>query len=111
MRVDFARLHAGKTVEQALAEVRELQPEGRIIYFYVIDDNDRLVGVLPTRRLLLSAPHCQLSEIMISNVVTIPNTATVLEACEFFLMHRLLAFPVVDQDDRIIGIVDVETLY
>ncbi len=45
---------------------------------------------------------------MVANVVTIPATASVLEACEFFLMHRLLAFPVVNQEQQVVGIVDVE---
>ncbi len=108
MRTDFARLHVGTTVEQALAEIRQNQPEGRIIYFYVVDEQDRLLGVLPTRRLLLSPSTAELSQIMVANVVTIPATASVLEACEFFLMHRLLAFPVVNQEQQVVGIVDVE---
>ena len=45
---------------------------------------------------------------MITQVIAIPDTATVLEACEFFTLHRLLAFPVVDARHRIIGVVDIE---
>src|SRR5206468_4228678 len=41
-------------------------------------------------------------------VIAIPQTATVLEACEFFTLHRLLAFPVVDGEKRMIGLVDVD---
>src|SRR5215471_9047148 len=85
-----------------------IQPEGRIIYFYVVDDEGRLSGVVPTRRLLLSAPEAPLADIMVRQVVAIPATATVLDACEFFTLHRLLAFPVVDEQRRIVGLVDVE---
>jgi magnesium transporter len=45
---------------------------------------------------------------MARDVVSIPTTATVLEACEFFMLHRLLAFPVVDADRQLQGTVDVE---
>jgi magnesium transporter len=41
-------------------------------------------------------------------VVTIPAEATVLDACEFFIQHRLLAFPVVDDKGRLLGVVDME---
>jgi magnesium transporter len=108
MRTDFPRLREGWTVAQALAEVRNQVGEGRIIYFYVVDDQQRLLGVVPTRRLLLGDPQRKIGELMVHDVVTIPKTATVLEACEFFVMHRLLAFPVVDEQRRILGIVDVE---
>lgn len=108
MHRDFARLHANQTIGEALAAIRRRPPEGRIIYFYVVDDDNRLLGVLPTRRLLLNAPHRTVNEVMVRNVITIPRTATVLEACEFFTRHRLLAFPVVDDDGRLLGIVDVE---
>jgi CBS-domain-containing membrane protein len=45
---------------------------------------------------------------MIRRVVAIPNDATVLDACEFFIEHRFLAFPVVDADRRMLGVVDVD---
>jgi len=45
---------------------------------------------------------------MIRNVISIPADATVLEACEFFTLHRLLAFPVVDAGRRLVGVIDVE---
>lgn len=108
MHGNFIPLQRGQSVGQALALIREKQPEGRIIYFYVIDDTGILVGVVPTRRLLLSPLDRPLAEIMVEQVITIPATATVLEACELFTLHQLLAFPVVDQDRRILGIVDVE---
>ncbi len=110
MRDDLACLDAGssRSVGDALTMIRQEPPGGRIIYFYVVDSQLRLVGVLPTRRLLLSPPETRISEIMITSVIAIPDSATVLEACEFFTLHRLLAFPVVDARHRIIGVVDIE---
>ena len=108
MRHDLDCLEADQTIDDALAMIRQHPPSGRIIYFYVVDSQLRLVGVLPTRRLLLSPPEKTISEIMITQVISIPDSATVLEACEFFTLHRLLAFPVVDAQHRIVGTVDIE---
>lgn len=108
MRADFARLAADQTVGEAIIAARAVPPEGRIIYFYVLDAEGRLAGVVPTRRLLLSPDATPLREVMVTRVVTIPAAATVLDACEFFLLHKLLAFPVVDEERRMLGIVDVD---
>jgi magnesium transporter len=108
MRSDFARLSPDQTVGEAIRAARAAPPAGRIIYFYVLDDEDRLVGVVPTRRLLLSDDGLPIREIMVTRVVAIPASATVLDACEFFLLHRLLAFPVVDAERGMLGVVDVD---
>src|SRR5207248_2170622 len=92
----------------ALEGLRGKPPVGRIIYFYVVDDQGRLVGVVPTRRLLLNALSTTIGDIMVKQVISLPASATVLEACEFFVIHRLLGFPVVDAQRRVIGVVDVE---
>ena len=105
---DFTSLRVEQTVGQALASIRERQPQGRIIYFYVVDSEGRLKGVVPTRRLLLTPLERPIADIMVPQVIAIPATATVLDACEFFTLHRLLAFPVVDAEKRILGIVDVQ---
>jgi magnesium transporter len=107
MRFDFCKVHAEQTVAEALADLRIQQPQGRIIYFYVMDHDDRLVGVVPTRRLLLSAPETKIDEIMVRNVMTVSSEATVREACELFLKHKFLAFPVM-HGEKMVGLVDVE---
>jgi magnesium transporter len=108
LRQDSPRLLLGLTAGQALDWLRQHPPPGRIIYFYVVDADGRLQGVVPTRRLILSPPETPLAELMVRHVVTLPAQATVLEACEFFIQHRLLAFPVVDEQCRLLGVVDVE---
>lgn len=108
MRTEFVQLRASQTVGEALDSILSQQPEGRIIYFYIADDAGRLVGVVPTRRLLLTARDKPLAEIMVNRVVSIPHSASVLDACEFFVLHKLLAFPIVDDEKRMIGLVDVD---
>ena len=104
---DFTALAQDLTVTGALARIREQCAAQQIIYFYVVDHDQRLVGVLPTRRLLLASPSARLQDIMINRIVTIPETATVLEACEMFVLHKFLAFPVVTAERRLAGVVNV----
>lgn len=108
MSRDFAFLRVERTVGEAIREIRENPPPGRIIYFYVVDAERRLKGVVPTRALLLNSPEVPVAHIMVPNVIAIPESATVLEACEFFVLHRFLAFPVVDAERRMVGVVDVD---
>lgn len=104
---DFTALAQGLTVAEALAQVRERGVGERIIYFYVLDADGRLAGVVPTRRLLTAPLAAHLTDIMIARVVMVPDSATVLETCEMFLLHKFLAFPVVDAEQRLVGVVNV----
>jgi magnesium transporter len=106
-RKDFPLLDAEMSVAEALDRIRREGVGERVIYFFAIDAEERLVGVLPTRRLLTAALETRLEEIMVRRVVAIPASATVLEACEFFVLYKFFAFPVVDSKRRVIGVVDV----
>jgi magnesium transporter len=105
-RKDFPLLDVGMTVGDALEQIRREGVGERVIYFYAVDEDKRLAGVLPTRRLLATPLETPLREIMISRVVAIPATATVLDACEFFVLYKFLAFPVINAERRIVGIID-----
>jgi magnesium transporter len=106
-RKDFPLLDAKMSVAEALDRIRREGVGERVIYFFAIDEEERLVGVLPTRRLLTAPLETRLEEIMVRRVVAIPASATVLEACEFFVLYKFFAFPVVDRARRVIGVVDV----
>lgn len=109
-RRDVAILREDFTVQQALDAIRQRGVGEKIVYFYVTDAAERLAGVLPTRQLLTAPLERPLSELMIRRVVAIPHTATVMEACEAFVLHKFLAFPVVDEQRKIVGVVDVGLL-
>src|SRR5438067_10308058 len=106
-RKDFPLLDADMTVGKALDRIRREGVGERVIYFFAVDSDKRLVGVLPTRRLLTNALETPLRDIMVRRVVAIPATATVLDACEFFVLYKLFAFPDVDEQRRVVGLVDV----
>jgi magnesium transporter len=105
-RKDFPLLDADMAVGEALERIRREGVGERVIYFYAVDQEKRLVGVVPTRRLLTAPLESALREVMVRRVVAVPAKATVLDACEFFVLYKFLAFPVVDEQRRVVGIID-----
>src|SRR5947207_221034 len=105
-RKDFPLLDVTMTVGEALEHIRHEGVGERVIYFYAVDEQKRLVGVVPTRRLLSARLETSVRQIMVPRVVAVPATATVLDACEFFVLYKFLAFPVVDEQRHVIGIID-----
>jgi magnesium transporter len=104
---DTPVLTQAMSVAEAMSVIRQRPVSKTVIYFYVVDEAQRLVGVLQTRSLLTAQPEERLADLMIPRVIAIPQSATVLDACEFFVLHKFLAFPVVDAERRILGTVDI----
>lgn len=107
-RKDFAEIDASMTVGEALERIRRTGVGEKIVYFYVVDTENRLVGIVPTRRLLSADLSTGVADIMIRDgIVTVPSNATVQEASQMFLRHRFLALPVVDDERHMVGVIDV----
>jgi magnesium transporter len=106
-RRDFAELREDFTIQQALEAIRRQGVGEKVVYFYVVDEQEHLLGVLPTRRLLTAGPEQALGEVMIRQVVALPAGASILDACELFVVHRFLALPVIDEERRMLGVIDV----
>ena len=106
-RQDFPIIRDSLNVGEALSVIRREGVGERIIYFYVINDAGNLVGIIPTRRLLTSMPNASVAKLMVTDLVTIPHRATVREACEMFVRHKLFAFPVVDDNNHMRGVIDI----
>lgn len=101
-------LKVNQTVEEALSSIRS-QPFGdKIFYFYVVDPYLHLKGVVSTRNLLLSQPHAAIHEITESPAIAIQASHTLREALEKLTSNRLLALPVIDAEERLLGIIDIQ---
>jgi magnesium transporter len=96
-----------QTVADALAFLKNQNIADEIVYIYIVDEEEHLVGVLPLRRLLNSSSKAKLSSIMIDRVVSVPSDASVLEACKIFLEYRFLALPIVNEQGKIEGVIDI----
>lgn len=100
-------VHLGQTIEEALEFLRQKHIEDEIIYIYVVDDQRKLIGVVPTRNLLLSDPETPIESVMETSLVTLKGNQNLREALEFLETHRLLALPVVDDAGVLLGVIDV----
>ena len=100
-------LTADQSIADALRVVRTSISAANIHYFYVVDENRRLIGIVPARHLLAADPAQRVDEVMIHDVVAIPSWATVLVASEYFASRKLLAFPVIHDNGELVGVVDV----
>lgn len=96
------------TIDQALTKLIEKNIDPKISYFYVVDDDDQLLGVVSTRKLLLKERTTKISDIMDTNLVTLDEDQNLREALELFYNFRLLAFPVIDGKGKLLGIVDID---
>src|SRR5437773_10068908 len=92
-RKDFPLLNANMTVGEALERIRREGVGECVIYVYAIDEEKRLVGVVPTRRLLSASLGTALGEGMGQRVVAVRATATVLDACGFVVVYAFLGVP------------------
>jgi magnesium transporter len=109
MRPVEVTIHIQQNVGEAIEAIRRAKPTARILYVYVVNGEDRLVGVVSTRALLLNEPDKCVSKVMDTALVTVPSSATLDLAIDLFALHRLLALPVVDDDTGYFrGVLDVQ---
>lgn len=109
MTTEFLSFPPDITVDDAIKELRLEAPDVETVYYlYITDDEDRLLGVLSLKNLILARPELLLSDIMRSPVKTLPLEAQQEEVAEFISKYNLLAAPVVDELQILRGIVTVD---
>ena len=106
MTPEFVAVPSDATAAQAIAAIRQLVDEAETAnYVYVIDAERRLLGVLSSYRLLLSPPETPVTELMAPTTVRIRASADQETAARLLTDRNLLAIPVVDDADRLLGII------
>ncbi len=109
MTTEFVAVPASLTAGQTIDRLRELEPNAETIYYvYVVDADDRLVGVLSLRDLIVAPPETLIAGVMIPEPVAVGVLADQDEVAQVVARYNLLAVPVVDLDGRLAGIVTVD---
>ena len=109
MTKEYVVIPETHTAQQTIDALRTLEPDAETIYYiYVTDPDERLVGVISLRDLIIAAPNTQVSTFMISNVRSVETDAKVEEVAHTFERFKLLALPVVDTDNRLQGIITID---
>ncbi len=109
MTPSYVALLPDVRVDQAIAALRKVAAEVETIYYaYVVNEANHLLGVVSMRDLVLSPPYRTVGEIMTRNIMKVRATADQEEAARFLVEEGLLAIPVVDDEDRLLGIMTVD---
>lgn len=109
MTVEYVRLDKNMSVADAFARIRRVGTEKETIYTcYVTDSNKILVGVISAMDLMLADTDTLISEIMDTNVISVRTDDDKEEVAQTMSKYDFLAVPVVDKENRLVGIVTID---
>lgn len=111
MSPDFFSLHRDTRVADAITALQEQDDDVEMaFYVYVTNENGQLVGIVSLRQLVMSKPRKLLSEIMEHDCITVPLHADQEEVAQIVARYNFLAVPVVDEANKLLGIVTVDDI-
>ncbi|MGL4109156.1 magnesium transporter MgtE N-terminal domain-containing protein [Clostridium sp. LP20] len=111
MSKDFISFGLNLTVEETIDILKEMQPDEDVMYYiYVTDEEDRVKGIVILRDLLLSNGSVKLEEIMEDNITTVRHDEPIEEVIEQTSKYDLLSTAVVDENERLVGIVQLHDI-
>jgi CBS domain-containing protein/sporulation protein YlmC with PRC-barrel domain len=106
MNKDFISFNIDITTQETIELLRELKPDDEVAYYiYIVDEEEKLQGVVSLRDLVVSAPDNKLRDIMDKSVIKVKDDESMDESMELAVKYGLLSLPVVDDEDKLCGIV------
>lgn len=109
MTTEYVRLREGLTVGEALNKIRLTDRDKETIYYaYVTDDNRKLASVVSLRQLLFTIPDVLIRDIASHRLINVRTDTPQEEVAQVMKRYDLIAVPVVDREDRLVGIVTVD---
>lgn len=109
MTTEYVRLRQGLTVGEALNKIRQSDRDKETIYYaYVTDDNRKLVSVVSLRQLLFTIPDVLIRDIASDRVIKARTEMSQEEVAQLMKRYDLIALPVVDREDRLVGIITID---
>ena len=108
MTTEFIYLHPEDTVEQSFARIRLVGLDKETVYTCYVTEHRVLLGVVTVKRLLLASYDTKIQDIMEDNIVSVGTHEDKELASQLFAKYDLTAMPVVDGDNRLVGIITVD---
>jgi len=109
MTTDYISLPAGAQLPQAIAALREFGDDiETLTHIFLVDDDDKLTGVVPLVKLLMAGPEAALSSLSDGHIVSCPMDASGKKVAELFDKYNLRALPVLNQHKRLAGVIYAE---
>ena len=105
MTTEFVYLHPDATVEESFARIRQVGLDKETVYTCYVTKNRVLLGVVTVKRMLLSAYETHIRDIMEPNVLSVKTHEDKEDVAQMFSKYDLTALPVVDGEDRLVGII------
>ena len=111
MTPEFIDVRENTTINNCLQRIRRIGADVETINIVYVTDKTRILkGVLSIRELLLSDGEAEISEIMNDNVIFAETTTDREEVVSLFRQYNLLALPIVDKEQRLVGIITVDDI-
>ena len=111
MTTEYVQLREGLTVGEALEKIRRMDEDKETIYYaYVTDNQRRLVRVVSLRQLLFTIPTTLIRDIASTRVIKAYTEMRQEEVAQIMKRYDLIAMPVVDREDRLVGIVTIDDM-
>lgn len=111
MTTEFIALYDTQTIKQVMQLLKEEAPEAEMIYYlYVVDESKQLRGVLSMRDLIVAPEDAVIKEVMSEKVVAVSVAKDQEEIAQIFKDYDFLALPVVDIQQRLLGIITVDDI-
>lgn len=109
MTTEYLAFYNDMTADMVLQKLRKISPDGEMIYYiYVISRKKELLGVLSVRQLLAAQPDENLKDLMTENVIKVGINLDQEEVAHVFAKYDLLAIPVVNKRNQLMGIITVD---
>ena len=96
------------TVGEGISQLQSSRDVEMVFYLYIVDARRHLVGVTSLRRLLLVSPDTPLKRIMTPDVISVRVDTDQEEAARLVASYNLLAIPVVDEENKLVGVITVD---
>ena len=109
MTTEFIDLKETMTVEQALQRIRDIGIDSETIYnCYVLNKNRVLLGIIDIKEILISKKEQVIKELMTTNVISVNTLEDQEDVAKLFDKYDMYAIPVVDTENRLVGIITVD---
>src|SRR5699024_316159 len=111
MKKEFVSVTQNVTIEEAIVKLREqVKIQNNVYYMYIVNDFNKLIGVLTIRELLAADSDEKIADVMIKDIITIPLNEDQEDVARVFRDTDLVSMPVVNEAGEIIGVIHVEDI-
>ncbi len=109
MAKELVSVYAHETVSACIDEIRKQTENVDVLYaVYVVDDNEKLIGMLSLKKLIISHPLARVQEIYDADIISVKTSESSEEVAELIQKYDLVVLPVVDQLGRLVGRITID---